>query len=915
MEPKNSNKPHNPILRVFVGSPGDVSAERDAVSEVIERLNNELDGEGSTIRLQAIRWENYPHPRDTRWTPQEAIAKHLPRPAVCDAAVFIFWNRIGTVLDMKDLEPNGAGEKPTGSTWEFYDALESGKPRVLTYQKTATAAKLPSETGVQARERMAQELAVIDFFESLQGPNKEFTHYTQQYGQLSEFAADLKEQLRLFVREHQRGPSTSLVTPPALDSIPVSYLRYLCERYQHIDLGAFSSDEPLATRLPLIYVPAVTSARAVAEKGKGREEKELGRLHRSERETVLERLGEQSLYLPGNAGQGKTTFCQWLMLTLGHTKVPAMPLDEDCEPEYRERLPQSLAGRLPLLLRLSEFWRSLELQPGQTGLSCHQLEQGLSRWLNRQRPGDLESERFLHHLGKGNVLLVLDGADEVPEVSGALLPRQALLNGLIDALPGWIKRDVRVLLTSRPYGLSRAQVQALALEEAPLALLPWPLQALFVKRWFKAVGSQADVNELLDELQTREDLRELRENPLLLTAVCVKYHNQKRLPQDIHDLYQSIVEQVLYSRFRGGRNERDAIARQLEVIALGMHAGSKAEPRRAPVRDIPLSDIDRYLANYAAQSPTQEGGAEHAAARREELLSDSGLLLNWADQRAGFFHWTVQDYFTAQRLHREQKPFSELLTQYATHIEWHRALHMLLARLMAERDADQVLRELDALRPLITPAALKTQTGPARLLGKLLEIVHFRTGGRMGDWTHTLKQVCLDSLQRVEDPAVRNTLFTDLARVGGDDRLGVGLNSQGLPDIDWVNIPAGPFRYGEDKEKIELDQYKRTGHSILARPARWGFIRKAGRRMELRIWQVMYGNGRAVTMMQIKTVTLCAAVGGALILTVCVPPFATGATLTSATTVSVFGLCASPIGKWRITMRFLCHRILRLAHV
>ncbi|MEZ5594061.1 MAG: SUMF1/EgtB/PvdO family nonheme iron enzyme [Gammaproteobacteria bacterium] len=54
---------------------------------------------------------------------------------------------------------------------------------------------------------------------------------------------------------------------------------------------------------------------------------------------------------------------------------------------------------------------------------------------------------------------------------------------------------------------------------------------------------------------------------------------------------------------------------------------------------------------------------------------------------------------------------------------------------------------------------------------------------------------------------MRNALFTDLARIGGDDRPGVGLNDQGLPDIDWVEIPAGPFLYGEDQEKIELDGF------------------------------------------------------------------------------------------------------------
>ena len=461
MASNNTNTDHK-ILRVFVGSPGDVSAEREAVSKIIERLNNEFDAEQSAIRLQAIRWENYPHPRDTRWTPQEAIANTLPRPAVCDVAVFIFWNRIGTVLDMTGLEPNSAGDQPTGSTWEFYDALESGKPRVLTYRKIAQPDENSAqETDDEFEKRVEQQRGVRQFFKILRGPNGEYKHYTKEYNQLSEFTADLKEQLRVFVREHQRAvstPSNAPIVQPDLDTIPATYLRYLRDKYQHIDLGAFSSDEPLATRLPLIYVPALTPARVVAVDNDGRSAKQFLKSERPSYETVLHRLGEQSLYLPGNAGQGKSTFCQWLMLIMGQGKVPAMPLDEACEPEYRESLPESLADRLPVLLRLSEFWRSLDLQAGQTELGRYQWEQALCRWLDRHRPGDLTLERFRHYLAQGMVLLVLDGADEVPESEGKTCPRQALLSGLAEALPDWTERGVRVLLTSRPYGLSHAQV-------------------------------------------------------------------------------------------------------------------------------------------------------------------------------------------------------------------------------------------------------------------------------------------------------------------------------------------------------------------------------------------------------------------------------------------------------------------------
>jgi formylglycine-generating enzyme required for sulfatase activity len=67
-------------------------------------------------------------------------------------------------------------------------------------------------------------------------------------------------------------------------------------------------------------------------------------------------------------------------------------------------------------------------------------------------------------------------------------------------------------------------------------------------------------------------------------------------------------------------------------------------------------------------------------------------------------------------------------------------------------------------------------------------------------------------LQRLEDQTLngeeRNAIGDLLAAIG-DPRPGVGLNEEGLPDIDWVEIPAGEFIYGEGKEqeKIFLDTY------------------------------------------------------------------------------------------------------------
>lgn len=56
------------------------------------------------------------------------------------------------------------------------------------------------------------------------------------------------------------------------------------------------------------------------------------------------------------------------------------------------------------------------------------------------------------------------------------------------------------------------------------------------------------------------------------------------------------------------------------------------------------------------------------------------------------------------------------------------------------------------------------------------------------------------------EPEQRLEIGDRLAELG-DPRTGVGLNEQGLPDIDWVRIPGGEFLYGENKEPHRLETF------------------------------------------------------------------------------------------------------------
>ncbi|QYZ65342.1 MAG: hypothetical protein OI74_11720 [Gammaproteobacteria bacterium (ex Lamellibrachia satsuma)] len=68
-------------------------------------------------------------------------------------------------------------------------------------------------------------------------------------------------------------------------------------------------------------------------------------------------------------------------------------------------------------------------------------------------------------------------------------------------------------------------------------------------------------------------------------------------------------------------------------------------------------------------------------------------------------------------------------------------------------------------------------------------------------------QKLLDELNNIETPSERRLKIGDELAELSDPRPGVGLDDDNLPDIDWVEIPAGEFLYGEEKERRTSDLF------------------------------------------------------------------------------------------------------------
>jgi hypothetical protein len=171
-------------VRIFLASPGDVLAERQAARELLQRLEREpLIRRDFTI--ETVSWDDpdAPAPMLATLTPQQAVVRALPRPSECDLTIVILWGRMGTPLE--DRKPDGT-RYASGSEWEFEDARRAGRP-ILVYRRTAP---LPP---AQDDETVRQRQGVDRFFEQFKGADGTLAGGYTTYDTMEAFTTRLRK--------------------------------------------------------------------------------------------------------------------------------------------------------------------------------------------------------------------------------------------------------------------------------------------------------------------------------------------------------------------------------------------------------------------------------------------------------------------------------------------------------------------------------------------------------------------------------------------------------------------------------------------------------------------------------------------------------------------------------------------------
>ena len=355
------------LIRVFVSSPSDVAEERRVLDEVVERVNETAEARG--VQLKLFKWERDVVPRIGP-PAQQVIDEQTPP---YDIYLGILKHRFGTPT----------GRYGSGTEKEFRDALKrwgaAGEPWILFY---FSAEPVPPD-------RLDEALRVQRFRKELEKKGLYATYKGARDGK-DPFVHKVEGHLRKLVErlappaEASRRDTGAARAP----GVPAEYRAWLKAQCSSLDLEGLKPKQAMVVPLNAVYVPLTTHPPRNRPERRPRRSAYLAGKFGWPSQISVGRRGQSScstgsgpsrLYVPGDPGSGKSTFCRRVAWLACEGK---MPRDTVPAPDwYAETFPAGLRNRLPLLVTLRDFWRFLPTTPGVKTLTIGELEQALERWV------------------------------------------------------------------------------------------------------------------------------------------------------------------------------------------------------------------------------------------------------------------------------------------------------------------------------------------------------------------------------------------------------------------------------------------------------------------------------------------------------------------------------------------------------
>lgn len=417
--------------------------------------------------------------------------------------------------------------------------------------------------------------------------------------------------------------------------IPAQYREWIVQFHSKMDTGQLDPNgKALHVSLPEVYIP-IETANPFYKPKEDKLEDEPKEPQYIDIEKLLGR--KHCVLLQGPAGMGKTT----LIKHLAYTVTQGIGVGE-----------VSLSGYLPVVVLLKDLWPLYDIYEKESGGAGMDFQTLLAAYLEKHIVG-LSAKEVEHYCSRERALFLIDGLDEVPaHLRGPMVEMISIYR---------LKhKNNRFLLTGRPHGIDAKVREHFGADLHRIEPLDDAKIEEFIKKWFRIVSGQAvgqaevTAGEMIADIEGNEYVAVFTENPLLLTAVCILYQDNKRLPDQRADLYNRVVANLLYRRFHHLPPEQSAgIDQYLKLLAFHMQERNLKKIDVGEAREI-LKDVFP-----AGKLPHQYNS--DILVFFEDIEPRCGLLKQSGEGEIEFFHLTFQEFLAARHMQYAEIDYKQFL--------------------------------------------------------------------------------------------------------------------------------------------------------------------------------------------------------------------------------------------------------------